>query len=87
MITKEICIKGAPVHAAVLEQLEQKARELSVTGKLTRNSDGTSILLSSGTESDVANYINWFENLSRQHGFRPEVKSTAFKAFYKFSVS
>ncbi|AHF17225.1 acylphosphatase [Niabella soli] len=87
MITIEISIKGAPVHAAILEQLEQKARELSITGTLTRNSDGTSVLLSSGTEADVTNYVNWFENLSRQQGFRPEVKNIAFKAFYKFSVS
>ncbi|HEX7757791.1 MAG TPA: hypothetical protein VF421_20750 [Niabella sp.] len=87
MITKEICIKGAAVHAFIRNQMEQKARELDITGALVTRQDGNLTLISSGTENNVKSYITWFKNIGELYGFNPEVKNVAFRAFHKFSLS
>ncbi|ANH80716.1 hypothetical protein A8C56_06760 [Niabella ginsenosidivorans] len=66
--------------------MEQKARELNVTGALITRPDGNLTIIS-GTENDVTTYVSWFKNIGEVYGFNPEVKNVAFRAFHKFSLS
>lgn len=86
MNTKQITIKGNTIRAALQKDLQLKAEELGITGRMQSNKSNTITLITSGTRDNLEHYIDWCTAAAREHGVDiTETRDLAFKAFYSFS--
>lgn len=87
MTTKQITFTGYTIRPTLQTELKQKADELSITGTLKVNEDGSLTIVSSGTKENIENYLEWCQAAALEHGINTDNKEHAFKAYYKFSLT